>query len=302
MLDARAWRILLRTYWSAQGWRVPRAEPSAEDREYASRAGYLFDTESFSHDQAVRRIAAAVSGSNLTSLTACFVASLSSRLVHLRPGLPSYFLAGAVEPHTLGGLTRCSVCGMFPTFERDFGSVSFARYKWGSFSSPSRSITPSSSSEWQPSQRCSQPPTTVQRSSRSGCGCFPTRGARRTTWPRWRSSWRRIGKSAASVGVVVVLGVLSPRGLPSRTSGEFRRGRTVRPGALWRGAHRIDDARFGRSSTRSAPATSRRRFRALAEWALASAGGLARWATITGQWRSQRSSRSHRTTGPVSSR
>jgi hypothetical protein len=130
-IDPRARRILFDAYWSPQGWRSPRKEPSAEDLAFAKAAGVMFDRVRMTHDMVLARVVEARSLVDLESVAAGFAASLASRAVHLRPALASYHAAWRVSPHELVGAGQCSICGEFDEREHDFSSTNFARLKWG---------------------------------------------------------------------------------------------------------------------------------------------------------------------------
>jgi len=131
LVNRRAREILFETYWSPKGWKVPRQEPSPESLAFAQAAGFMFESESITHDGAARRILVAHDGADLETLADNFVASLSRRLVHLRPALGSYYLTDRVRAHGFHGRTHCTQCGLFRSWRHDFGATSFARYKWG---------------------------------------------------------------------------------------------------------------------------------------------------------------------------
>jgi len=132
LIDGRACRILLAAYWSGRGWRVPRGEPSAEDFAYAKSMGVMFDHETLTHDGALERVMAAKGIADLESVASAFVASLTSRAVHLRPPLASYYAVRNAGGHRLTGSPACSLCGQFARWEHDFSATNFARLKWGS--------------------------------------------------------------------------------------------------------------------------------------------------------------------------
>lgn len=130
-VEPRARKILFETYWSPQGWKTPPQEPSPEDLAYARAQGAMFAPEAFTHDGAVKRILAAREGARVEVLAGNLVASLSRRLVHLRPALGSYFEVVRLRPHPFQGTTTCDACGQFRRFDQDFSRTNFARFKWG---------------------------------------------------------------------------------------------------------------------------------------------------------------------------
>jgi hypothetical protein len=58
-VDAKARRILFETFWSSAGrkW-APSTSP--DGLAYATRAGYMFPSETLSHDETVARVRSAV--------------------------------------------------------------------------------------------------------------------------------------------------------------------------------------------------------------------------------------------------
>lgn len=130
-MDRRAREILFGTYWSSEGWKHPRHDPSPEDLAYAKAAGVMFDPETLTHDEALQRIRAAWETARREVLASNFVASLSRRLVHLRPALGSHFAVARLKAHPFQGTGHCQLCGQTERWVHDFSRTSFARYKWG---------------------------------------------------------------------------------------------------------------------------------------------------------------------------
>jgi hypothetical protein len=131
LIDKEARRILFDAYWSSNGWKVPRDDPSPADFAYAKSVGVMFDFEALTHETAVNRIVAAQSLGDVRSVADALVASLSSRQVHLRAALASYFAVQGVRPHQLAGQPSCASCGQLAQWEHDFNATNFARLKWG---------------------------------------------------------------------------------------------------------------------------------------------------------------------------
>jgi hypothetical protein len=132
-IDGRARRILFTAYWDSSGWKVPRDEPNPQDAAYATEVGYLFDEETVRHDTAIKRARRAVEGCSLDLLLDAFVASLSHRWLHLRAGLPAFYIASRMPPHSFDSAGTCPSCGLFDSNSIDFGAANFARHKWGAF-------------------------------------------------------------------------------------------------------------------------------------------------------------------------
>lgn len=131
MLDPKAVKILSQTYWSPKGWKVVRETPAPADLAYAMSAGVMFDTETMTHAKALDRIVAARGLTDVASVAAAFTASLSSRQLHLRPALGSFFVVQEVWLHEFTGEFSCTECGMFAEWKQDFSATNFARIKWG---------------------------------------------------------------------------------------------------------------------------------------------------------------------------
>jgi hypothetical protein len=131
LIDPRARQVLFDAYWSPQGWKMPREEPSPADLEYAKSRGVMFDRVTLTHDEALDRIVAARSRTDAASVAEAFVASLASRQVHLRPALASFFAVQESRPHRFSGHLVCATCGQLPRAEHDFSATNFARLKWG---------------------------------------------------------------------------------------------------------------------------------------------------------------------------
>ena len=110
---------------------MPRDGPSPADFAYAKSAGVMFDLEALTHETAVNRIAAAQSLGDARSFADALMASLSSRQVHLRPALASYFAVQELRPHQFVGQPSCASCGQLAQWEHDFNATNFARLKWG---------------------------------------------------------------------------------------------------------------------------------------------------------------------------
>lgn len=132
MIDRKARKTLFQAYWSSEGWKIPREEPSAADLDHAKSCGVMFDFVTLTHDEVIERILSARASADVTALAQSFLASFSTREVHLRPGLASWFLTDTVATHPFEGNVTCGVCRQFPvTKEHDLSATNFARLKWG---------------------------------------------------------------------------------------------------------------------------------------------------------------------------
>ena len=131
--DARAAKILTRMHWGSSGWKRPFEEPTPEDRSYAEDAGYLFPPMTTDHDDLVTRTVALASTTDLAPAADAFLASLSTRSLHLRPFLTSAVVARHLPEHSyVPGRRGCAICGV-PDREReiDLNVLNFERHRWG---------------------------------------------------------------------------------------------------------------------------------------------------------------------------
>ena len=123
-------------YWSSSGWKVPAEKPTSVDYEYARSQGYIFETAELTHRQAIARNVKAVKYASQENLRDSYIASLSRRILHIRPGLPAYFESLKYRKHWFNGDGNqiCRKCGMFRLVKDDLSASNFARYKWGTYS------------------------------------------------------------------------------------------------------------------------------------------------------------------------
>ncbi|WP_265522936.1 hypothetical protein [Oerskovia flava] len=142
MVDARAKRILFRTYWS-HGW-IEDDERSTppDDLAYAMAQGVMFDPVSWSHDESVEAVQAFRERSFAQRVGAVFVASLSSRRLDLRSALASWSMIEHVASHPyVGAGHACNTCrdarpdaelvAWRTSPDLDLNVLSFERLKWG---------------------------------------------------------------------------------------------------------------------------------------------------------------------------
>jgi len=136
-IDKRAKKILFDRYWSAAGWRNEREwakATSAEDFEYAKRAGLMFDVVQVSHDDIVKDAVKIVRKIDRRAVADAFVVSLTSRRLDLRSALGSYAVLQHLSRHTAGkSRGECAVCGVYfgPAETEDLNVLNFERLKWG---------------------------------------------------------------------------------------------------------------------------------------------------------------------------
>jgi hypothetical protein len=88
-VDKRAKNILLKTYWSAQGWkRDYTTEP--EDFEYAKSKGLMFDPLTISKEEIISRLNRILINIPLKKVTDAFLCSLTNNRLDWRSGLASF--------------------------------------------------------------------------------------------------------------------------------------------------------------------------------------------------------------------
>jgi hypothetical protein len=130
--DARAWRILFDTYWSAAGWRttpprLPTTSPTQRPRATCS----TLDPRPYEHDAALRR--APPYATDLSSTSSSTRSSRACRLVALerRSALGSFAaLCNFVRHDFRGSGARCLHCGGHHREpEQDVNVFNFERYK-----------------------------------------------------------------------------------------------------------------------------------------------------------------------------
>lgn len=146
-MDAKAKKILNKTFWSAQGWKPAgtRLPFAGEEFEYAKSKGVMFDPVTMTHDECVARIRYLLEHVvTKDRVAAAFLHSLSTREVHLRSGLSSYALTSHLPRHQYSdklleraSYSHCFYCNehKLMTHEEwnneDINILNFERVKWG---------------------------------------------------------------------------------------------------------------------------------------------------------------------------
>ena len=99
VMDAKAKRILFRTYWS-NGW-LPdgQRQTSLADFEYAKQHGVMFDPVSWTHDGSVDAVQQFREVEFGRAVAAGFVASLSSRRLEWRSAFASWSMIERLPHH-----------------------------------------------------------------------------------------------------------------------------------------------------------------------------------------------------------
>ncbi len=226
---------------------MPHETPGADDLAYARAAGYWFDEERITHDGALRRIIRAADLVSLGDVALGFVASLSRRILHLRPALGSWFAARSAEPHAYEGTRFCERCSLVRSTLDDFNSTNFARYKWGRgplvFGADHAFVLERFAIEPRPA------PTAEDRAVLATLLHTADSMPRTTRARDLETAWRPLVPSTrrereALIEILGMSGVLTPSGatplhgrrMPSRTDWSA-------PIALWRGEDGIDVGR-----------------------------------------------------------
>lgn len=153
-MDKKAKQILFRTYWK-NGWIDDNERNvSQEDFKYAKEKGLMFDPLSISHDDAVSNIITLRDSISEKQVVKAFLSSLSTRMLHLRSGIASWYLAQQIPSHTYTPVVSghsyengvvvqtdytCGVCrdakygvvGREKYGNQDLNVLNFERIKWG---------------------------------------------------------------------------------------------------------------------------------------------------------------------------
>lgn len=157
-MDKKAKNILFQTYWK-NGWidkKTRKTNPI--DFAYAKEKGLMFEPLTISHDDCVKRIIEIANKISIEEVAKAFLSSLSTRRLHWRSGIGSYFIAKLFMPHkytpTVSGHSynkngkivhtsyTCEICrdlkygvNRFVGYDfyenEDLNVLNFERIKWG---------------------------------------------------------------------------------------------------------------------------------------------------------------------------
>lgn len=133
MRDPKAIKILMNTFWTAEGWRRIYLTPP-EDFEYAKSKGVMFDPVELDHDTVVSRLAEVVGQIERREVVKAFLGSLSTRDLGARSALGSWAVHRHARPHRFRTWSHmCGVCGLREQREQafDLNVLAFERLKWG---------------------------------------------------------------------------------------------------------------------------------------------------------------------------
>lgn len=131
-------KILLKTYWSSNGWIKPRW--TEENFEIAKQEGYMFDyPEYMSHEDTLKELKTVVDKISPEIVAEAFLYSLSTRKLEYRSALGSYWYAVSVPYHEFDKEKHCYYCGWDPwkrmpdeyEYHEGLNVLNFERCKWG---------------------------------------------------------------------------------------------------------------------------------------------------------------------------
>jgi len=133
MVDEKALKILLNTYWSSNGWK-PEFIISPDDFTYAQKAGVMFEPVKLTHDETIAWLRSSLQKVKLEDVSNAFLVSLRTRQLELRSALGSFAIAKNFPDHRYqDGRYCCSVCGCLNVTPQtcDLSRLNFERFKWG---------------------------------------------------------------------------------------------------------------------------------------------------------------------------
>lgn len=152
-MDKKAKQMLMKTFWSSQGWKERPGQYSGADFEYAKSKGLMFDLLTIPHDEGVRKLVDYHNRISKEQVAAAFLHSLSTRKVHLRSALSSWSLSRQLAAHAfesnIGKYTdpengrnyamygdchicdRCHIASREIYQDEDLNVLNFERIKWG---------------------------------------------------------------------------------------------------------------------------------------------------------------------------
>lgn len=143
-MDAKAKKILLKTFWGGGGWKPGPRVLAGEEFEYARSQGLMFDPISATHDELVGRLRELHRTITKEQVAAAFLHSLSTRKTHLRSALSSWALTAELPPHAYeqkiakpANTSSCGDCNDKRLMANDLYThadlnvLNFERVKWG---------------------------------------------------------------------------------------------------------------------------------------------------------------------------
>lgn len=152
-MDKKAKQIVMKTFWSSQGWKNRPYVYSGEDFEYAKSKGLMFDPLTASHDECVQKVVDIREMVTKEQVAAAFLHSLSTRKLYLRSALSSWALSQHLTAHEFESNAGksiqsangchyamygdCHICDSYRIASRehyqdeDLNVLNFERIKWG---------------------------------------------------------------------------------------------------------------------------------------------------------------------------
>ncbi|GAB1531453.1 MULTISPECIES: hypothetical protein [Brevibacillus] len=152
-MDKKAKQILMKTFWSSNGWKSRPYDFSGADFEYAKSKGLMFDPLTISHEECIDNIIALHEKVTKEQVAIAFLHSLSTRKVYLRSALSSWSLTEHLTAHTFesnagkytnpengtsfamyGDCHKCDryyIAGRELYTDEDLNVLNFERIKWG---------------------------------------------------------------------------------------------------------------------------------------------------------------------------
>ncbi|WP_297205357.1 hypothetical protein [uncultured Brachyspira sp.] len=140
-IDKKAKKILFNYFWK-NGW-IDDKKMSINDDDflYAKEKGLMFDfsDEIIKHDELIKSIKNLLDEIDFNNTVKAFLCSLSSRSLHLRSFISSYYLAKKIKPHNFTGdrnKSYCEECYKYYILGDDFylkykNVYNFEKFKWG---------------------------------------------------------------------------------------------------------------------------------------------------------------------------
>ncbi len=144
IVDKKAKKVLLNTFWSPNGWKDRPDAFAGEDFNYAKSKGLMFDPIIIKHDEMVEWLHELHLAITKEQVASAFLHSLSTKNVYLRSALSSWALTSRLSLHSYGersvilpNYSSCGDCnfhGLMSDREyvnEDLNVLNFERIKWG---------------------------------------------------------------------------------------------------------------------------------------------------------------------------
>ncbi|ADG72389.1 hypothetical protein [Brachyspira murdochii] len=137
--DKKAKKILFNYFWK-DGWIDDREQKiNDDDFLYAKEKGLMFDFSDkiIKHDDIIKNIPALLKEIDFNNTVKAFLCSLSTRALHLRSFISSYYLAEKIiEHHFIAENSYCDECFKYYILGDNFylkyrNVYNFEKFKWG---------------------------------------------------------------------------------------------------------------------------------------------------------------------------